>query len=109
MPDFDDRRRSQRVELTDTTAIVLTVAGKPIRAQLTDISKEGVCVIPEESISQGVEVIIDHPTAGKLEGCCVWTHEDSIGIQFGLEESELERVFKCLHLMLDGETLSDIS
>ncbi|MGO1119764.1 PilZ domain-containing protein [Rhodovibrionaceae bacterium A322] len=103
MPDFDDRRKSQRVEMTERTTINLTVEGKEIPAQLLDISKEGVCLIPDEAIDEGQSISIEHPTAGILEGECVWSYKGSIGVRFGLEESELERVLMCLHLVLDAD------
>ena len=101
--DTDERRKSQRVPLSDDIAILLVVEGRPVHALLSDVSKDGLCLVPEESIPKGANVVIDLPADGKLEGRCVWAHKAAVGIEFGLAESKLERVLKCLHLLLQDD------
>lgn len=49
---------------------------------ICNVSTTGFMVDGCSSLERGHRVIVRLPVVGRIEGCCVWTHEDRAGLQF---------------------------
>jgi hypothetical protein len=96
----EDRRKSKRYLLDEQQPITATSGGRLYACRILDVSMDGVRLHFERDIPQGNVVALEHPIAGTLCGVCVWRDADSMGVELQLPKRELERLLKCICLVL---------
>ena len=96
----EDRSKSKRYLLDEQPPITATFEGRLYTCRILDVSMDGIRLRFEGDIPKGNVVALEHPTAGTLSGVCVWRDEDSMGVELQLPKRELERVLKCICLVL---------
>ncbi len=99
-PEDDERRKSKRYLVEDQPQITATSGGRLYTCRILDVSMDGVRLRFEGKIPQGKVIAIEHPTAGTLCGVCVWRDTDTMGVELQLPKRELERLLKCICLVL---------
>jgi len=76
-----DMRSSVRCTVDyDATCEHLTLG--EIELHVCNVARQGFMVDGCNGVERGHRVIIRLPAVGRLEGCCIWTHEDRAGFQF---------------------------
>ncbi len=53
-----------------------------IALHICNISNQGFMVDGCSGMERGHRVIVRLPVAGRIEGCCIWTHDNRAGFQF---------------------------
>jgi hypothetical protein len=53
-----------------------------IELHVCNVSNQGFMVDGCSRVERGHRVIVRLPVIGRIEGCCIWTHEDRAGFQF---------------------------
>jgi hypothetical protein len=96
----DERRKSKRYLVEDQPPITATAGGRLYTCRILDVSMDGVRLRFEGQIPDGKVIALDHPTAGTLCGVCVWRDTDTMGVELQLPKRELERLLKCICLVL---------
>jgi hypothetical protein len=96
----EDRRKNKRYLLDEQSPITATSGGRLYTCQILDVSMDGVRLRFDRDIPQGNVVALEHPSAGTLCGVCVWRDKDSMGVELQLPKRELERLLKCICLVL---------
>ncbi len=96
----EDRRKSKRYLLDEQQPITAVSGGRLYSCRILDVSMDGVRLRFEHSIPKGNVVALEHPAAGTLCGLCVWRDASSMGIELQLPKRELERLLKCICLVL---------
>ena len=96
----DDRRQSKRYLLDEAPTITATSGGRLFSCRILDVSVDGVRLRFENEIPKGNVIALEHPAAGTLCGVCVWRDDDSMGVELQLPRRELERLLKCICLVL---------
>ncbi len=96
----DDRRKSKRYLLDNAQPITATSGGRLYSCRILDVSMDGVRLRFDRDIPKGNVVALEHPSAGTLCGVCVWRDADSMGVELQLPKRELERLLKCICLVL---------
>ncbi len=96
----EDRRKSKRYLLDEQASITATSGGRLYSCQILDVSIDGVRLQFDRDIPKGNVVALEHPAAGTLCGVCVWRDADSMGVELQLPKRELERLLKCICLVL---------
>ncbi len=96
----DDRRKNKRYLLDESPPITATSGGRLYSCRILDVSMDGVRLRFEHDIPKGNVVALEHPSAGTLCGVCVWRDADSMGVELQLPRRELERLLKCICLVL---------
>ncbi len=99
-PDGEERRQSKRYTAENQPRITATSGGKLYTCRILDVSMDGVRLRFEGRMPDGQVIALEHPTAGTLCGVCVWRHADSMGVELQLPKRELERLLKCICLVL---------
>ena len=96
----EERRKSKRYLLDEQQPITATSGGRLYTCRILDVSMDGVRLRFEREIPKGNVVALEHPSAGTLCGVCVWRNEDTMGVELQLPKRELERLLKCICLVL---------
>ena len=96
----EERRKSTRYQLEEQQPITATSGGRLYTCQILDVSMDGVRLRFERDIPKGNVVALEHPSAGTLCGVCVWRDADTMGVELQLPKRELERLLKCICLVL---------
>ncbi len=96
----EERRKSKRYMLDEQPPITATSGGRLYSCRILDVSLDGVRLRFERDIPKGNVVALEHPSAGTLCGVCVWRDEDTMGVELQLPQRELERLLKCICLVL---------
>jgi len=76
-----DMRSSARCPVDFVTAGEHLTLGE-VKLHVCNISNQGFMVDGCSGLERGQRVIVRLPVAGRIEGCCVWTHADRAGFQF---------------------------
>lgn len=76
-----DMRSSVRCPVNYATTGEHLTRGE-IKLHVCNISNQGFMVDGCTEVERGHRVIIRLPALGRIEGCCIWTHEDRAGFQF---------------------------
>ena len=100
VPEHDERRKSKRYLVEDQPPITATSGGRLYTCRIVDVSMDGVRLRFEGTIPQGNVIAIEHPTAGTLCGVFAWRDGDTMGVELQLPKRELERLLKCICLVL---------
>ncbi len=98
--DGDDRRKSKRYLLDEQPPITATAGGRLYTCRILDVSMDGVRLQFDRQMPKGNVVALEHPSAGTLCGVCVWRDSDIMGVELQLPSRELERLLKCICLVL---------
>jgi hypothetical protein len=96
----EDRRKSKRYLLDEQQPITAISGGRLYSCRILDVSMDGVRLRFEHRIPKGNVVALEHPAAGTLCGLCVWRDAGSMGVELQLPKRELERLLKCICLVL---------
>lgn len=96
----DDWRKSKRYLLDEQQQITATSGGRLYTCRILDVSMDGVRLCFERDMPKGNVVALEHPSAGTLCGVCVWRDADTMGVELQLPKRELERLLKCICLVL---------
>ena len=96
----EDRRKTKRYLLDEQPPITATSGGRLYSCRILDVSMDGVRLHFEGEIPKGNVVALEHPAAGTLCGICVWRDAASMGVELELPKRELERLLKCICLVL---------
>ena len=96
----EDRRKTKRYQLDEQQPITATSGGRLYTCRILDVSMDGVRLHFERDIPEGNVVALEHPAAGTLCGVCVWRDSDSMGVELQFPKRELERLLKCICMVL---------
>ena len=96
----DERRRHTRIAVTKQLPLTATAGGKIFTCFIEDISLAGLKLRFEGAVPQGKVIALDHPVAGTLCGRCAWRDGNFMGIELQVPSSDLERVLRCICLVL---------
>ena len=96
----EERRRSERRAVANRQPITAMAGGKVYTCFIEDISPHGVRLSFEGAIPEGNVIALDHPIAGTLCGVCTWRDEANMGIELQFPDGELERILRCICLVL---------
>ena len=96
----DDARRHNRIAVTKQAPLTATSGGKIYKCFIEDISLSGLKLRFEDEVPEGKVIAIDHPVAGTLCGHCAWRKDSYIGMELQIPSSDLERVLRCICLVL---------
>jgi hypothetical protein len=96
----EERRKTTRYQLDAQQPITATSGGRLYTCRILDVSMDGIRLRFEHDIPKGNVVALEHPAAGTLCGVCVWRDADSMGIELQFPKRELERLLKCICLVL---------
>ncbi len=98
--DEDDRHKSKRYQLDEQPPITATSGGRLYSCRILDVSMDGIRLQFDRQIPMGNVVALEHPSAGTLCGVCVWRDSKTMGVELQLPKRELERLLKCICLVL---------
>jgi len=98
--DPEDRRKSSRRMVADRQPITAMAGGKVYTCYIEDISPHGLRLSFAGDMPQGNVIALDHPIAGTLCGVCTWRDDVSMGIELQFPNGELERILRCICLVL---------
>lgn len=98
--DPEDRRRSARRTVTARHPITAMAGGKVYTCFIEDISPHGLRLSFEGDMPEGNVIALDHPVAGTLCGVCSWRDDASMGVELQFPNGELERILRCICLVL---------
>ncbi len=96
----DDRRRSKRRLVADRHPITAMAGGKVYTCFIEDISPYGLRLSFQGTMPEGNVIALDHPVAGTLCGVCAWRDEVNMGVELQFPNGELERILRCICLVL---------
>jgi len=96
----DSRRRHNRIAVAKEVPLTATSGGKIYSCYIEDISLGGLKLRFEDEVPEGKVIAIDHPVAGTLCGRCAWRDGKYIGMELQVPSSDLERVLRCICLVL---------
>lgn len=96
----EDRRKTKRYPLDEQQPITATSGGRHYTCRILDVSIDGVRLHFDRDIPAGNVVALEHPAAGTLCGVCVWRDSNSMGVELQFPKRELERLLKCICLVL---------
>lgn len=99
-PSETERRRAKRYVIENRPIVTAMSGGKVYTCRIEEISTTGIRLRFEESVPEGKVIALEHPEAGTLCGECIWRDESNLGVEIRLPTSELERVLKCICLVL---------
>ncbi len=94
------RRRHNRIAVSKQVPLTATAGGKIYNCYIEDISLGGLKLRFEGEVPEGKVIAIDHPVAGTLCGRCAWREGDYVGMELQIPSSDLERVLRCICLVL---------
>ncbi len=95
-----ERRRTKRNELDEQRSLTAISGGKIYTCYIEDVSMSGIRLRFEGVVPEGNVIALEHPAAGTICGECIWRDESALGVELRLPASELERVLKCICLVL---------
>lgn len=96
----EDRREEKRFPVTGAPPLTATSGGAVYTCYLEEVSLSGVRVRFKGRMPQSNVIALEHPTAGTLVGRCVWRDESTMGVELQFPHGDLERVLRCLCLVL---------
>ncbi len=96
----EERRKTTRYQLDAQEPITATSGGRLYTCRILDVSMDGVRLQFERDVPKGNVIALEHPAAGTLCGVCVWRDAASMGVELELPKRELERLLKCICLVL---------
>ncbi len=96
----EDRRNSKRYLVEDQPPITATSGGRLYTCRILDVSMDGIRLRFDTQMPSGKVIALDHPSAGTLCGICVWRDSATMGVELQLPQRELERLLKCICLVL---------
>ena len=96
----DQRRRHSRMPVGKQLPMTATAGGKIYTCYIDDISLGGLKLRFEGPVPEGKVIALDHPVAGTLCGRCAWRDGQTIGMELQVPSSDLERVLRCICLVL---------
>lgn len=99
-PAGPERRKSRRYAAPDRSPITATAGGKVYNCYVEDISLDGIKLRFQDDMPQSRVIALDHPVAGTLCGSCVWRQPGELGVELQLPKAGLERVLRCICLVL---------
>ena len=76
-----DMRASARCPVDFTTTGEHLTLGE-MKLHICNVSTTGFMVDGCTGVERGHRVIVRFPTVGRIEGCCIWTHDERAGFQF---------------------------
>ncbi len=95
-----ERRRTKRYALDEQRSLTAISGGKVYTCYIEDVSMSGVRLRFEGRAPKGKVIALEHPTAGTICGECVWHDDSALGVELRLPDSDLERVLKCICMVL---------
>lgn len=98
-----NRRRSERFALEQTTTISVSTADGDYRCCLQDISYGGLRVSFDDRIPQGEQVAVEHGFVGTLQGKLAWREGRAMGIELQVAGSELQHALQCVGLLVSPD------
>lgn len=101
--DAAERRKGVRLDTENGGAATLEADGRSFRCEIQDVSLRGARIRVLDPLPDSEDVILNHPSAGRLPGRCVWREEGFVGVELDLPERDLERALQCIALALDEE------
>ena len=96
----DERRQHGRMPFGKQLPMTATAGGKIFTCYIDDISLGGLKLRFEGPVPEGKVIALDHPVAGTLCGRCAWRDGQFIGMELQVPASDLERVLRCICLVL---------
>jgi len=96
----EDRRKSERREVVERHPITAMAGGKVYTCFIEDISPDGLRLSFEGDMPDGNVIALDHPVAGTICGVCAWRDEANMGVELQFPNGELERILRCICLVL---------
>ncbi|MFQ5773984.1 MAG: PilZ domain-containing protein [Kiloniellaceae bacterium] len=99
-PHSTERRNANRVAVGDRTPLTATAGGRIYTCYIEDISATGLKLRFEGRMPEGKVIAVDHSVAGTLCGRCAWREDDTMGVELQVPSSDLERVLRCICLVL---------
>ena len=96
----DERRQHGRMPVGKQLPMTATAGGKIFTCYIDDISLGGLKLRFEGPVPEGKVIALDHPVAGTLCGRCAWRDGQFIGMELQVPASDLERVLRCICLVL---------
>ena len=100
---LENRRRSERFTIDQTTSVTLSTANRRYRCRLEDISYGGLRVRFDHEVPEFERVVLEHRLVGKLFGRAAWQGGSAMGIEFQVAESEIENFLQCIGLMVSPD------
>ncbi len=98
-----NRRKSKRCPLDRKTTAQVRAGGGLYGCNIEDISLGGARLKFEDSVPEGLEMVLEHAVAGRFAGKIVWTKGNVGGFQFDRPEQPLERELQCVALMVGSD------
>jgi len=95
LKDFE-RRRSLRFVLPRQENITLTAGGQQYQCKLEDVSIGGAKLRISGTLPEPVDIVINHESAGMIDGTCMWREGQCVGIAFPLTDPALRLISLCL-------------
>ena len=95
-----DGRRHNRIAVSKQLPLTAIAGGKSFTCYIEDISLGGLKLRFEGEVPDSKVIAIDHPVAGTLCGRCAWREGDYMGMELQVPSSDLERVLRCICLVL---------
>ena len=95
-----ERRQHGRFGIDHNAPLTATSAGKIYTCYVEEMSVGGIKLRFEGEPPTGKVIALDHPVAGTLCGRCAWREGNVIGVELQVPTSDLERVLRCICLIL---------
>ncbi len=99
-PADEEQRRSKRHVLEAEPPVTAIAGGKIYHCRIEDISFGGLKLRFEGAVPPGNAIALDHRSAGMLHGMCIWRDATTVGVELQLPRRALERLLRCLCLVL---------
>ncbi len=96
----EESRRHNRIDVAKQAPLTAMSGGQTYTCFVEDISLGGLKLRFEDKVPQGKVIAIDHPVAGTLCGRIAWREGKSAGMELQVPSSDLERVLRCICLIL---------
>jgi hypothetical protein len=95
-----ERRRAPRHAVEHAAPLPATAGGRVYSCGIEDISVSGIRLRFRGEAPEGRVIALEHPMAGTLCGACVWREGRHLGVEFQSPHGEVERVLRCVCLVL---------
>ena len=99
-----EQRRSQRFALPGDPPITATARGQSYVCHIENLSIHGLGLRFDRQTPSGDIIVIDHPVVGTFCGRSVWRKNQSMGVDIHYPRGEMERVLKCIGLVLEHQS-----
>ena len=98
--DQGEQRQHARFPLHHNSPLTATAGGKIYTCYIEDMSIGGMKLRFEGEPPAGKVIALDHPVAGTLCGRCAWREGNVVGVELQVPTGDLERVLRCICLVL---------